>query len=83
MWNGDDVTRVFASQFTPGAERYKFIDLPLSNYASSSARQGHEGRQGRGALDVQRHQLQRAVDVVAGRRGSRYQGWRRADTGLG
>jgi vanillate/3-O-methylgallate O-demethylase len=27
---------VFASQFTPGAERYKYIDLPLSNYASSS-----------------------------------------------
>ena len=22
--------------FTPGAERYKYIDLPLSNYASSS-----------------------------------------------
>jgi vanillate/3-O-methylgallate O-demethylase len=36
VWNGDDVTRVVASQFTPGAERYKYIDLPLSNYASSS-----------------------------------------------
>jgi len=36
VWNGDDVTRVFASHFTPGAERYKYIDLPLSNYASSS-----------------------------------------------
>ena len=36
VWNGDDVTKVFASQFTPGAERYKYIDLPLSNYASSS-----------------------------------------------
>jgi vanillate/3-O-methylgallate O-demethylase len=35
-WNGEDVTRVCASQFTPGAERYKYIDLPLSNYASSS-----------------------------------------------
>src|SRR6186713_1285487 len=36
VWNGDDVTKVVASQFTPGAERYKYIDLPLSNYASSS-----------------------------------------------
>lgn len=35
-WNGDDVTKVFQSMFTPGLERYKFIDLPLSNYASSS-----------------------------------------------
>jgi vanillate/3-O-methylgallate O-demethylase len=36
VWNGEDVARIFASQFTPGAERYKYIDLPLSNYASSS-----------------------------------------------
>jgi vanillate/3-O-methylgallate O-demethylase len=36
VWNGEDVTRIVASQFTPGAERYKCIDLPLSNYASSS-----------------------------------------------
>jgi vanillate/3-O-methylgallate O-demethylase len=36
VWNGEDVTKVFASQVTPGAERYKYIDLPLSNYASSS-----------------------------------------------
>jgi len=36
VWNGEDVTRIFASQFTPGAERYKYIDLPLSNYSSSS-----------------------------------------------
>jgi vanillate/3-O-methylgallate O-demethylase len=35
-WNGDDVTKVFQSMFTPGVERYKFIDLPLSNYASAS-----------------------------------------------
>jgi len=36
VWNGEDVARIFASQFTPGAERFKYIDLPLSNYASSS-----------------------------------------------
>lgn len=35
-WNGDDVGKVFRSLFEPGAENYKFIDLPLSNYASSS-----------------------------------------------
>jgi vanillate/3-O-methylgallate O-demethylase len=35
-WNGDDVGKVFRSMFEPGAEHYKYIDLPLSNYASSS-----------------------------------------------
>src|SRR6185295_1460706 len=34
-WNGDDVARVMASMFQPG-EHYKHIELPLSNYASSS-----------------------------------------------
>lgn len=35
-WNGDDVGRVFRSMFEPGGENYKYIDLPISNYASSS-----------------------------------------------
>jgi vanillate/3-O-methylgallate O-demethylase len=35
-WNGDDVAKVFRSMFEPGGENYKYIDLPLSNYASSS-----------------------------------------------
>ncbi len=35
-WNADDVTRVLASMFRPGEENYKYIDLPLSNYASSN-----------------------------------------------
>ncbi|MDH5346228.1 MAG: aminomethyl transferase family protein, partial [Gammaproteobacteria bacterium] len=35
-WNSDDVTDVFRSMLEPGAENYKYIDLPLSNYASSS-----------------------------------------------
>jgi len=35
-WNNDDVNKVFASMFAPPGENYKFIDLPLSNYASSS-----------------------------------------------
>jgi len=35
-WNADDVGKVFRSMFEPGGENYKYIDLPLSNYASSS-----------------------------------------------
>ncbi|HEX7081280.1 MAG TPA: aminomethyl transferase family protein [Gammaproteobacteria bacterium] len=35
-WNGDDVGKAFRSLFEPGAEHYKYIDLPLSNYASAS-----------------------------------------------
>jgi len=34
-WNGDDVARVFRSLFEPG-DPCKYIDLPLSNYASAS-----------------------------------------------
>jgi vanillate/3-O-methylgallate O-demethylase len=35
-WNNEDVTDVMHSMFAPAGENYKFIDLPLSNYASSS-----------------------------------------------
>ena len=35
-WNADDVARVFRSILEPGIESFKYIDLPLSNYASSS-----------------------------------------------
>ena len=35
-WNKEDVTKIFASMFEPGEEHYKYIDLPLSNYASAS-----------------------------------------------
>jgi len=34
-WNADDVAKVFLSMLDPG-EHYKYIDLPLSNYASAS-----------------------------------------------
>jgi len=34
-WNSDDVDKIFASMFQPG-QHYKYIDLPLSNYASAS-----------------------------------------------
>ena len=35
-WENKDVERIWASQLAPAGENYKFIDLPLSNYASSS-----------------------------------------------
>jgi vanillate/3-O-methylgallate O-demethylase len=35
-WDGEDVSRIFASLFVPGGNRYKFFDLPIANYASSS-----------------------------------------------
>jgi vanillate/3-O-methylgallate O-demethylase len=35
-WNDDDVVKVLASMFAPPGENCKVIDLPLSNYASSS-----------------------------------------------
>jgi vanillate/3-O-methylgallate O-demethylase len=35
-WNADDVAKVMASALKPGEVNYKYIDLPLSNYASSS-----------------------------------------------
>src|SRR6201997_4601579 len=35
-WNGEDLAKIFASLFVPGAQSYKFFDLPIANYASSS-----------------------------------------------
>ena len=35
-WNAEDVARVQRSMFLPMGERNKYIDLPLSNYASAS-----------------------------------------------
>jgi vanillate/3-O-methylgallate O-demethylase len=35
-WNDQDVVKVLQSMFAPPGENYKVIDLPLSNYASSS-----------------------------------------------
>jgi vanillate/3-O-methylgallate O-demethylase len=35
-WNGADVAKIFASFFEPNGENYKFFDLPVANYASSS-----------------------------------------------
>ena len=35
-WNGDDCAKIYGSLFMPGTEIYKFLDLPIANYASSS-----------------------------------------------
>ncbi len=35
-WNADDVATIQRSMFEPGGTNYKFLDLPLANYASSS-----------------------------------------------
>ena len=35
-WNGEDMSRIFASLFDPDGDQYKFFDLPLANYASSN-----------------------------------------------
>ena len=70
-WDDDDVNRINASMFAPAGENYKFIDLPLSNYASSSFDCGDERRQERRRFDVLGLQLQRAQDAFAGLRGGR------------
>jgi vanillate/3-O-methylgallate O-demethylase len=36
VWNDQDVVKVLTSMFAAPGENYKVIDLPLSNYASSS-----------------------------------------------
>src|SRR3984885_12837253 len=35
-WNGEDLAKIYGSLFVPGGENYKFFDLPIANYASSS-----------------------------------------------
>jgi vanillate/3-O-methylgallate O-demethylase len=35
-WNAEDMAKIYASLFMPGTENYKFFDLPIANYASSS-----------------------------------------------
>jgi vanillate/3-O-methylgallate O-demethylase len=35
-WNAEDVTKIFGSLLGPGTEPFKYLELPLSNYASSS-----------------------------------------------
>ena len=82
-WNGEDVPKSYKSLLEPG-DPYKFIDLPISNYASSSYDKiVTKGGKIVGALDVRRLQLQRAVRAVARRGGSGRRNRHRAHAGLG
>ena len=69
VWNGEDVTEdccvaVHARRRALQVHRPAAVQLRVI-----VVRQGDEGRKGRRSLDVQRYQLQRAVDAVAGDRG--------------
>jgi len=35
-WNAGDTAKIYASLFMPDGDSYKFFDLPIANYASSS-----------------------------------------------
>jgi vanillate/3-O-methylgallate O-demethylase len=35
-WNGEDLAKLYASLFRPGEDCYKYFDIPIANYASSS-----------------------------------------------
>jgi vanillate/3-O-methylgallate O-demethylase len=35
-WNHEDMAKIYASLFVPGGDLYKFFDLPIANYGSSS-----------------------------------------------
>src|SRR5258708_14456124 len=35
-WNGEDCAKIYASLFMPDTDNYKFLDIPIANYASSS-----------------------------------------------
>ena len=35
-WHADDVAKTYSGLFQPGADVYKFFDLPIANYGSSS-----------------------------------------------
>jgi vanillate/3-O-methylgallate O-demethylase len=35
-WHGDDAAKVYSSLFYPGQPHYKFLDIPIANYGSSS-----------------------------------------------
>ena len=83
-WNDQDVAKVLQSMFAPAGENYKFIDLPLSNYASSSFDSVMSGGKMVGASMFTRLHLQRAQDAVARlRRGAICQAGHAAHAGLG
>ena len=81
-WEPEDVIKVWASMFETG-DPYKYLDLPLANYASASYDSVLRQRQSCGILDVHWLQLQRANNVVAGSRRLGYRDRRRGHHPLG
>ena len=82
-WNGDDVAKVFALDVRAATQHYKYIDLPLSNYASASFDKITTQRQDRRRVDVRGLQLQRALDAVARHRRSGHQDRQRGHAASG
>jgi len=35
-WNGEDLTKAYASLFVPGGDTYKYFEMPQANYSSAS-----------------------------------------------
>ena len=81
-WNGEDVANAMGTLFEKG-DAAKYINLPLSNYATwPHDKLLHDGELV-GALDVLGLQLQRALDALARLRRRRRAGRRRADARVG
>jgi len=47
-WHGDDAAKVYGSLFYPGQPHYKFLDIPIANYGSSSFDKVSKGGKGVG-----------------------------------
>ena len=63
-WNGEDVAQAIGSLFEKG-DPAKYIDIPLSNYATWPYDKVLDGRRAGRRLDVLRVQLQRALVPLA------------------
>ena len=82
-WNAEDISKVYASLFVPGGEPYKFFDLPLANYASSSYDRVTMGGKTVGFSMFGGYSYNERTALSLGRGGRGHQRRRRADAGLG
>ena len=53
-WNADDVGDIWRSMLNPGETAYKFLDMPLANYSSTSADAVYKNGKVRRHVDVHR-----------------------------
>ena len=72
-WNSDDVEKIFRSCFDPECENYKYFDLPLSNYASSSFDTVKKGGKIVGLSMFSGYSYNSPPDAIARRGRSRHQ----------